>query len=157
MGRDKAHVPIRPDVDGDDSTVRAGGGIVLRRQGGREWEVLLVHRPRRDDWSLPKGKLEPNESWEAGALREVEEETGYRCSLGKFVGYTGYTDRRGRPKVVAYWVMEVIDGSFAPNQEVDELRWVELGRTRDVLSYPRDRDLVESLEELDEPVLARSG
>lgn len=157
MGGEKTHVPKRADLEGDDGVVRAGGGIVLRRKADREWEVLLVHRPRREDWSLPKGKLEPGESWESGALREVEEETGYRCSLGRFVGYTEYTDRRGRPKIVAYWAMEVLEGSFVPNEEVDELRWMEPARAQEVLSYLRDRDLIDSLEELDEPVLARSG
>ena len=82
-------------------TVRAAGGIV-RRDG----EVLVVHRPKYDDWSFPKGKLDEGERWEDAALREVEEETGFRCSLGPELGSTAYTDSRGRPKVARYWLMQ---------------------------------------------------
>jgi 8-oxo-dGTP diphosphatase len=137
-----------------EGIVRAAGGLVLRPSSGGGWEVLVVHRPRRVDWSLPKGKLEPDEEWEAGALREVEEETGFRCRLGRFVGYTEYLDRRGRPKIVAYWSMEPVEGAFSPNSEVDEVRWVECGEALDLLTYGRDRDLISSLDEL---VLARSA
>ena len=80
--------------------VSAGGGIVLR-----DGRVLLVHRPRYDDWSLPKGKLEPGESWQTAAAREVEEETGLRCELGEEVGRTHYLDRHGREKEVRYYRM----------------------------------------------------
>jgi len=116
--------------------------------------VAVVHRPRRADWSLPKGKLEADESWEIGALREVREETGLICNLGRFVGYTEYVDRRGRPKIVAYWEMEVSEGAFSPNAEVDELRWLEVHEAMGLLSYARDRDL---LSVLDDFALAASG
>jgi len=138
----------------EDDIVWAAGGIVVRRGARGRREVLVVHRPRRSDWSLPKGKLEPGEPPEAGALREVEEETGFLCRLGRFVGYTEYVDRRGRPKIVAYWEMEALEGSFSPNQEVDELRWLEVAVASDLLTYARDRDLLSALEEF---ALARSG
>ena len=135
--------------------VLGAGGIVLRRAAGGRWEVAVVHRPApRDDWSLPKGKLDGDETLEACALREVEEETGLRCRLLDVVGTTEYVDRRGRPKEVTYWLMEVLDGAFAPNAEVDELRWLELDMARRALSYEQDRRL---LGLLDTVSLARSG
>src|SRR5207302_7956801 len=85
------------DVDG---VVRAAGGVVGRLAPDGELEVLLVHRPRYDDWSLPKGKLHAEETEEAAALREVEEETGFRCELGPELPRSAYTDSRGRPKTV---------------------------------------------------------
>jgi len=139
----------------DDGIVRAGGGVVLRRREAGTWEVALVHRPRREDWSLPKGKLDPGESYEVGALREVEEETGLRCRLSRFAGYTEYVDRRERPKIVAYWVMEVVeDGIFSAHDEIDEMRWLELPQALALLTYERDKDLLLSLDEL---ALARTA
>ncbi|HUA96522.1 MAG TPA: NUDIX hydrolase, partial [Acidimicrobiales bacterium] len=113
-------------------------------------EVAVVHRPGREDWSFPKGKLEDDESFEECALREVLEETGLECRLGRFVGHTEYRDRKDRPKVVAYWVMEPVRGSFRPNEEVDELRWVDLGTAEQLLSYDRDRELLIVLAAADE-------
>jgi 8-oxo-dGTP pyrophosphatase MutT (NUDIX family) len=133
---------------GGADVVRAAGGIVTRQGSNGRLEVAVVHRPRREDWSLPKGKLEPGEALEAGALREVEEETGLRCRMGQFVGYTEYVDRRSRPKIVAYWQMEVLGGSFTPNQEVDEVRWLELDAAAELLTYARDRDVLSALGEL---------
>ncbi len=89
-------------------------------------EIAVVHRPVHQDWSFPKGKLEEGETFELAALREVEEETGMRCRLLRFIGHTEYVDRKGRPKAVAYWVMAAETGSFEPNVEVDELRWETL-------------------------------
>ena len=86
-------------------------------------EVVVVHRPRYDDWSLPKGKLEPGESWEDGALREVEEETGLRCELGEELDPARYADRKGRPKLVRWWLMRALGGEFVAGDEVDEMRW----------------------------------
>ncbi|HUC37815.1 MAG TPA: NUDIX hydrolase [Acidimicrobiales bacterium] len=132
-----------------DGVVRAAGGVVLRRGEGGNLEIAVVHRPRREDWSLPKGKLDPGESFEDGAIREVEEETGLVCRLARFAGYTEYVDRRGRPKVVAYWVMEIVgQGTFSAGAEVDEIRWVEAHQALEVLTYERDKDLIASLDEL---------
>ena len=133
--------------------VQAAGGILVRSGRRGRVEVAVVHRPDRDDWSLPKGKLDKGESFEACALREVEEETGYACVLGPFVGTTEYVDSKGRPKVVGYWRMEPADGaSFsdpaAPEEgEVDEVRWVEVPAAGRLLSYPHDRKLLASLAE----------
>ena len=104
--------------------------------------VLLVHRPRYDDWSLPKGKCDPGESDEDCARREVEEETGLRCDLGGELPSTHYVDRKGRTKQVRYWAMTVIDGEFAPNDEVDEVRWLAPDAAEDLLSYPHDARVV---------------
>jgi 8-oxo-dGTP diphosphatase len=122
--------------------VRAAGGVV-RRDGPRGVEILLVHRPRYDDWSLPKGKLDPDETFEAAALREVEEETGVRAALREELPPIRYRDAKGRDKLVRYWVMDVVDqGRFEPNDEVDEIRWLAPGPASDLLSYLRDAELV---------------
>ncbi|HEX3607643.1 MAG TPA: NUDIX hydrolase [Candidatus Dormibacteraeota bacterium] len=124
--------------------VRAAGGVIWRRGagGGREWAV--IHRPKYDDWSLPKGKLEPGESLEEGALREVREETGLRCRLGPHAGTTRYLDNAGRTKTVDYWLMEAPagDGVFEPNNEVDELRWLGPDLAAAMLSHEHDRELL---------------
>jgi CYTH domain-containing protein/8-oxo-dGTP pyrophosphatase MutT (NUDIX family) len=127
--------------------VRAAGGLVER--GGR---VLVVHRPRYDDWSLPKGKLEPGETFEAAAQREVHEETGLRVTLGEELPPTRYADARGRPKVVRYWRMAVLEEEpFAPNEEVDELAWLTPARACERLTYDHDRVLVARSDEHGEP------
>jgi 8-oxo-dGTP diphosphatase len=129
--------------------VRAAGGLVVRRHQG-VLEIAVVHRPVHQDWSFPKGKLEEGETFELAALREVEEETGLACRLLRFIGHTEYVDRKGRPKAVAYWVMAAQSGSFAPNAEVDEMRWVTLDGAFGLLSYPRDRELVAVLMAADQ-------
>jgi 8-oxo-dGTP pyrophosphatase MutT (NUDIX family) len=141
-------------VTTDQDIVRAAGGVVLRDAAGGRREVAVVHRPGRNDWSLPKGKLMADESFEDCALREVQEETGLRCRLSRFVGSTEYRDRRDRPKVVHYWLMEALDGEFTPSDEVDEMRWLELTIAGRALTYERDRDL---LATLDAVFLAQSG
>lgn len=115
-------------------------------------EVLVVHRPKYDDWSLPKGKLDRGESHEAAAVREVEEETSLRCRLGDELRSAHYVDHRGRPKVVRYWAMAAegrpVEGStdwFTPNKEIDELRWVRTEEVAGVLSYGHDVEVVRSL------------
>lgn len=120
------------------TTVRAAGGVVWRTGPSGEVEVLVVHRPKYDDWSLPKGKRESGESDEDCALREVEEESGYRCSLGPALGDTSYIDRKGRPKTVRWWVMTVLGGGFSPNDEVDWLDWLTPLGAKQRLSYDRD-------------------
>ena len=134
------------DVSAPGTTaVQAAGGVVWRRAPGGEVEVLLVHRPRYDDWTVPKGKLDPGEDHAAAALREVEEETGLRCVLGPELPSTSYVDRRGRPKQVRYWAMTPVDGRFTPGPEVDEVRWLPLAEARALLTYPRDRSVLDAL------------
>ena len=128
-------------MDFEAAEIRAAGGLVWRRGAGGI-EVAVVHRPRRDDWSLPKGKLDPGESWEDAALREVHEEIGLTCRLGRELPPVSYRDQKGREKVVRYWLMEPGDGEFAPNDEVDELRWLIPEAAAGLLSYPHDRELV---------------
>jgi 8-oxo-dGTP diphosphatase len=128
-------------MDHDQAEVKASGGVVWRRSG-RGIEVALVHRPRYDDWSFPKGKLDPGEGWEEAALREVEEEIGLRCRLGHELPATSYRDNKGRAKVVRYWMMEPLDGEFAPSDEVDEVRWLAPADAQRLLSYEHDRELL---------------
>jgi 8-oxo-dGTP diphosphatase len=117
--------------------VRAAGGVVAR-----DGLIALVHRPRYDDWTLPKGKLDAGESFEEAALREIEEETGMRARLVRELPETHY-EVRGRPKVVRYWLMEVeSDPGFVANDEVDELRWLEPAQASALLTYERDRDVL---------------
>ena len=129
--------------------VQAAGGLVVRRQG-EALQIVVVHRPEQHDWSFPKGKLEIGETLEMAGLREVREETGMSCRLLRFVGHTEYVDRKGRPKAVAYWVMAAEGGYFAPNSEVDELRWLSLENATRILSYPRDQELVAVLMAADQ-------
>jgi 8-oxo-dGTP diphosphatase len=124
----------------DTSIVRAAGGVVVR-----DGLVLLVHRPEYDDWSLPKGKLADGETWEEGALREVEEETGLRCELGEPAGVTRYVDGRGRNKEVRYFLMTSDGEPAAPQHEVDEVRWVTAEEAGRLLTYERDRKLLSGL------------
>jgi 8-oxo-dGTP pyrophosphatase MutT (NUDIX family) len=121
------------------TVVRAAGGVVVRNGN-----VVLVHRPKYDDWTFPKGKAEANESDEDCALREVAEETGLRCRLRDELPSTEYVDSRGRPKRVRWWRMDpVTDDGFSPNDEVDEVRWVSTDEAPGLLTYDRDRVLLE--------------
>ena len=131
--------PARPR--GEDGEVLAAGGLVLR-SGATGPEVLVVHRPHRGDWSFPKGHLDAGEGFEQAAVREVEEETGLRCRLVDPLGPVRYVDARGRPKLVRYWTMERLDGEFVANDEVDEVRWVDVPGAASLLSYDADRELV---------------
>ena len=124
--------------------VLAAGGVLWRRKKTRKTEVLLVHRPKYDDWTLPKGKLDDGESAEEAAVREVEEETGFLVELGEELPSTEYHDRYGRPKHVRYWVMDITGGGFEPNREVDQVRWLPVGEAEDLLTYARDRDVLKA-------------
>ena len=124
--------------------VRAAGGVISRPGDGGRPEVLLVHRPRYDDWSFPKGKLMLGETHEQAALREVEEETGLRCALGRELPSTSYHDGKGRPKTVRYWAMEPLEGTFRPHREVDEVRWLSREEARRLLSHRHDREVLDA-------------
>jgi 8-oxo-dGTP diphosphatase len=135
------------DVSARSGVIEAAGGVVTRA-GPDGTEVLVVHRPRYDDWSLPKGKLDPGEEHEDAARREVEEETGWRCRLGAELPAVRYRDRRGRPKHVRFWHMTPVEFvAFTPNDEIDDVRWISRGEAATLLSYPADRRLLANLEE----------
>lgn len=129
--------------------VHAAGGVVWRDGESGLVEVLVVHRPRYDDWSFPKGKCEPGEAFEVCALREVEEETGYVCALGDELAATAYEDDKGRPKEVRYWAMTVRSGAFRANNEVDEHRWLAPDKAATRLTNDQDREVLWSF--LDAP------
>jgi 8-oxo-dGTP diphosphatase len=126
--------------------IEAAGGVIIRPGPAGEPEVAIVHRPRYDDWSLPKGKLESGESFKQAARREVEEETGYRCRLERELGASSYRDHKGRKKKVRLWLMSPVEGSFEANDEVDELRWLSPAEAIELLDYEHDRALLEGLE-----------
>ena len=128
----------------DEPQVHAAGAAVYRRgAGGPEWAV--IHRPRYDDWSLPKGKLDPGEDFESAAVREVQEEIGVHGTLGAELPPTRYRDNKDRPKIVRYWLMETdAAGAFEPNDEVDEVRWLPTAEALDALTYDRDRGILEA-------------
>ena len=120
--------------------IRACGGLIVR-----EGRLAVVHRPKYDDWSLPKGKAKPGERDEDCALREIEEETGLRVDLGEELPTTTYLDAQRRPKRVRWWLMTPRSGEFTPSDEVDELRWLTPAEARELLTYARDAELLDSL------------
>jgi 8-oxo-dGTP diphosphatase len=144
----------------DEPEVRAAGGVVVRGDttplpAGRSddgpevgLELAVIHRPRYDDWSFPKGKCDAGESFADAARREVAEETGLHCELGPELGDTRYRDSRGREKLVRYWVMpapedaDVAVAGAVPNGEVDELRWLAPAEAARLLTYVHDRELL---------------
>lgn len=130
--------PENPPID----LMRAAGGVLYRR-GEAGFEVGVIHRPHREDWSFPKGKLDPGESFEDCAVREVFEETGYVVELHHFIGTTEYIHRKGRPKIVAYWLVSVVGGEFTVNEEADEIRWISIEQARELVTYDRDRELLD--------------
>lgn len=118
--------------------VLAAGTVLWRGE-----HVALVHRPRYDDWSLPKGKLERGESLAACAIRETWEETGLRARLGRRIGDVRYTVPEGR-KLVRYWAAEALEEvDFVPNDEVDELRWVSPAEAARLVTYPHDAQVLD--------------
>ena len=126
----------------DERIVQAAGGVIVKHTPRGEMRVLLVHRPHREDWTFPKGKLEAGESHERCALREVEEETGLRCKLGAELPPSSYINGKGRLKVVRYWIMDSGNGRAGPRNEVDAVRWASLEEAATLLSYPRDREVL---------------
>ena len=140
-----------------DADVQAAGGL-LRRETGSGPEFCLVHRPRYLDWTIPKGKLEPGESHRDAAIREIEEETGFGCSVDAELPSTRYLDSEGRTKMVRYWLMTPTSGAFAPNDEVDELRWLAPLEALGLLTHEHDRSIIEAAIGLDSPLfLIRHG
>lgn len=131
---------IVPD-DAPRDLIRAAGGILIRWVAAGRVEVACIYREARGDWTFPKGKLDGGETFEQAALREVHEETGMRCRIVRFIGTTNYTHRKGRPKIVAYYLMEVDNGEFSPTAEVDELVWLALESVRSHLTWDRDQEL----------------
>ncbi len=133
---------------GGEGIIRAAGGVVWRAAPpGGAWplEVLVIHRPHRQDWSLPKGKLEPGETDEQAAVREVEEETGFRCTMGVDLGLSHHVDHKGRPKTTHWWEMQVESGEFAANDEVDEVRWLIPEDAAGLLTWASDHQVLERL------------
>jgi phosphohistidine phosphatase SixA/8-oxo-dGTP pyrophosphatase MutT (NUDIX family) len=134
----------------NSSTIRAAGGVLWRALSGDTAEptiaVALIHRPRYDDWSFPKGKLAAGESEVDGAIREVLEETGFHVRPGRPLGETRYMKEQNghqRPKVVRWWALEAAAGAFSPTREVDELRWMTLSEAHEQLTRPENRELLE--------------
>jgi len=133
-----------------EPAIRAAGGVVWRNSartnGDAKVEIAIIHRPRYDDWSIPKGKLAPGESEIEGAVREVFEETGFRIRLGRPLGHVRYMKATGdgeRPKIVRYWAMQAESGCFTPNREVDELRWVSFNEAQELLTHEHDLDVLQ--------------
>jgi 8-oxo-dGTP diphosphatase len=133
------------------SEVRAAGGVVRCLVNGQV-RTVLVHRPRYDDWSFPKGKLLDGESFEEAAEREVLEETGLECRIEVELPSSRYVDQHGRSKFVRYWSMETPDGlDLHPTAEVDEARWFTIAEARDILTYDRDRAVLHAATTGDAP------
>ena len=127
------------------TVVRAAAGAVWRQGSDGTIEVLLVHRPRYDDWSLPKVKCDDGEADEACARREVAEETGFSCSLGSELPSQRYVDRQGRDKIVRYWAMTIVAGEGRLDHEVDEVAWLPLPAAARRLTYERDVEVLDAL------------
>ena len=140
-----------------EEIVRAAGGLVFRKGGDGGAEIVLVHRSAYNDWTFPKGKLDPGETEPQAALREVEEETSLICSLGREAGVTCYWDPAGRPKTVRYWEMTPVGGALAPANEIDDARWVALAEAPARLTHARDRELLQEVPFVPAPVPQRGG
>ena len=130
--------------------IRAAGGIVVRSNDHGAVEVACIYREARGDWTFPKGKLDPGETFVQAALREVLEETNLHCDIVRFIGTTNYTHRKGKPKIVAYYLMHVSRGEFVANDEVDELVWLPIEQVRGHLTWDRDQELFDLVTALPE-------
>lgn len=129
-------------------SIWAAGCVVARRGEKGNAEYLIIHRPRYDDWSLPKGKLDKNETFLEGALREVREETGIVGKNPRLIGSVGYFTQNGNPKVVRWWLTDVKKGSFKPNKEVDAIRWVSYKKALKKLAYRNDREVLDRANDM---------
>jgi 8-oxo-(d)GTP phosphatase len=126
-------------------------GAVLWRPGVHGVEIALVHRPKYDDWSFPKGKLDAGETMPFAAVREVAEETGQAARLGPLLGDVRYSVPEGG-KLVRYWAAEARGGEFTPGAETDELRWMDAADAAGLLSYPHDVEVLERFAKIGPPV-----
>ena len=125
----------------NDDVIQAAGGLLWKEAASGK-ELAIIHRPKYNDWTLPKGKLEPGETWKAAAVREVSEETGCKAEIGNFAGCICYMFR-DTPKIVLYWNMKLIgECHFQPGKEVDQLRWMKPGDAIQLLYYPAERELI---------------
>jgi 8-oxo-dGTP diphosphatase len=118
-------------------------GAVITRQGDDGPEYLLIYRDYRDDWTFPKGKLDPGEHVVAAAVREVREETGFAIRLGAPLPNSNYSSR-GTPKTVYYWNAEYLEGEFEPNEEVVEIAWLPYAAARERLTWPHDKEILDA-------------
>ncbi|MDK7138555.1 bifunctional NUDIX hydrolase/histidine phosphatase family protein [Corynebacterium simulans] len=132
-------IPANPAKEFKRTTLAAGA--VLWRGNPQDPEVAVIHRPHYDDWSLPKGKVDPGESLPTTAAREILEETGYDVKLDKLIGKVTYPVQ-GRTKVVYYWLAQYLKGSFEDNSETDELRWLPINEACELLTYDVDTDVL---------------
>lgn len=133
---------ISPDAVPVSKAVLAAGAVLWRPNGDPAApEIAIIHRPRYDDWSLPKGKLDPGETEPVTAVREILEETGYASHLGRRLTAVSYPVEEGIKKV-RYWAARCVDGAFTPNAEVDELKWLPASEAMKQLEYPYDRKVL---------------
>jgi phosphohistidine phosphatase SixA/ADP-ribose pyrophosphatase YjhB (NUDIX family) len=138
------------------ASIKAAGGVLYRPNEDGEREFLLVHRPRYDDWSLPKGKLDRREGFLEAGLREVREETGIQASYPIEIGSVGYETDAGNRKVVRWWLMEAVGGKFRPNREVDAVAWLTLRKANKRLQYTNDQKVLRRANALvDDPTYSR--
>ena len=129
--------------------VLAAGAVLWRpSDDGGEPEVAVIHRPRYDDWSLPKGKVDVGESEPLTAVREIREETGYSSHLGRRLTSVSYPVEKQGIKKVQYWAARIVDGDFTPNDEVDELKWLPVSAAVKQLQYPHDRKVLRRFAKL---------
>lgn len=135
-------MPSSPEPTPADKAVFAAGAVLWRPDGDPENpEIALIHRPRYDDWSLPKGKVDPGETEPVTAVREVREETGYTAHLGRRLTSVSYPVEQGTKKV-RYWAARHVRGEFTPNDEVDELKWLPVSEAVNQLGYAADRKVL---------------
>jgi len=135
-------------------SIWAAGCVVARTTATGKPKYLIVHRPRYDDWSLPKGKVDEDETFLEAALRELKEETGITGKKARLIGSIGYFTKVGNPKVVRWWLTEVKKGKFTPNPEVDKVKWLSLKKATRKLTYRNDREVLDRANDM---YLARSA
>ena len=125
----------------NNSIIKAAGGILWKKSGSKK-AIAIIHRKRYDDWSLPKGKLHPGETWQEAALREVGEETGCRGAIVQYAGSFTYI-LEDRPKVVQIWHMDVVKHEQAlMNGEVDQIRWLTVDEAVQLIDYEDEKELL---------------